>query len=705
MKPVQGHAPKAEYTIAAAATLVGLSEGEVATWLRSRGIKTDRPRANDLDRLWRDAPPRVRFSRAPIGTRAELLAYAGDNVTRREEVQRLVTLLRVHELDTLDRLWDLAEEAVKRWARRDRQVWRDGPERDERQEVRIIRPLVLAIASARRREPPAWLESLLPRDETLARTDFSRWVDHSWRTDIEASLSTLTGTAAGVESRRSCLLELAYHLARNAPEPLSLGAALVAPKIVVAAFREIETGSRAAHGSWSTSSEKHLLEVVRPILLAGAADGTLSDESTRALAERLRCQMPYHASQVPELVRSYRVWARHELRRAGLKPDAKKPVRPPEDDEVAKYLGELAQKIARAVDEHKARGLSLDDFRSWRSWAQDLRQLLGAGLAAHELVGGGLRGGSLHAQQPAFMAADETYGGAIRIENIIVKRVAHEGPDGITTSHGNRPYDVTLAPDIECSTWVVLPLAGFPYALRELLEWYLHSCGQCLGAANHCRSSREPVLRWIELAEEHGRWLYREAAQEHVPARTTLVSKDGEWLASLRAPKGHRVRFNPLWWHRDGKSIVLQDGLADRLADFFGNHIHRWRHYAVLYLSTAYPLSVDEAGQLIHMDSVTAHKIYNNPSSKQILRRMSERMEKLAPDERERELALAREKTAFLSGRVKELEHQLSYVKTVYGELPVPPAPPPAVLQPITVAVPQPRRRRASPRGGDAFAA
>lgn len=697
--------PDARYTASAAADVLGLVPDAVEAWLVARGYGQREIAGAELERLWKQAPPRVRFSGAPLRTRAELSAYAGDNETRKQEVLRVITLLQQHGLSTLDDLWTIDADAARAWAARSRQAWRETGKRDDRQELRIIRPLLLALAQARRREPPTWLEQLLPRLATMARTDPARWNGHRWRPDIEAALLMLRGTDEGVAKRRGHLLELAHHLARNADECASLGQALADRDAMVAAFNEIQARSRAAHGNWSSSTEKHLLEAIRPVLLAGADGGGLGGPSVAPLARLLRCEVPYHASQVPGLVRSYREWARCELRRKGVKPDPKKTVRPPDPEPVHKLLAKLAERIKRALCDHEARGLTLGDFRRWQEWSNELRDVVGAGLAAHMLIAGGQRGGSLHAQQPAYMSADGSHGGAICADRVIVKRVAHEGPDGITTSHDNRPYDVKLAPDIESSRWIVLPMTDFPYALRDLLEWYLHSCGQCLGTANGCASSAERVLRWIELSEDRGRWLYREASQDHVPARTTLVSKDGEWLACLHARPGQVVRFNPLWWSRDGSRIVLKDGLADRLEESFGAGIHRYRHYALLYLTAVNPLTIDEAARLIHMDPITAAKIYNNPSAKQIVSRMLARMEKSAPDERERELAALRRENSFFKTRLKELEHQLAYAQVLYGDIPLPPDVPPTILRPVDAAARPPRRRRASPRGGDAFAA
>lgn len=150
---------------------------------------------------------------------------------------------------------------------------------------------------------------------------------------------------------------------------------------------------------------------------------------------------------------------------------------------------------------------------------------------------------------------------------------------------------------------------------------------------------------------------------------------------------------------------LLQDGLADRLSPVFGPHLHRWRHYALLYLTTAYPMSVENAARLIHMDPQTANSIYNNPSVQQLVARLADRINTLASDELERELAQAREKIKFLSGRVRQLEHHLSYLASIFSPLPVPPTPAPMILEPLPAPALPARRRRASPRGGDAFAA
>jgi hypothetical protein len=548
------------------------------------------------------------------------------------------------------------------------------------------------------------MNQLMPESVHQARTDPDRFVGHRWEADLNAAIAQVRGTRAGAASRVTCVRQLAFHLDACASNEMSLGDALASAAVVCSTFAAMRDRSQRMHGSWRSSTEKHLLEAVRPVLQAGAVGGSLSHASAAALARLLRDKPSFRAFEVPALVRDYRTWARSELRRADIKPQAGQRVAMPTDEEAKLCIEAIGERIDRLTREHVRRGRTLDAFVDWQAWAPDLREALGDGLAAHFLTSGGLRGGSLHGQQPRYMQADDCYVGAVRIDRVIVKRVAHESADGITTSHDNRVYDPLLAPWIECSTWTALPITAFRYGLRQLMEWYLHSCGQCLGPANRCDAAPTRVLREVRVAQDSaGRWAYDEAAQAHVPARTSYLSKHGEWLATLRAPAGAAVVFNPLWWSRDGTRPVLQDGLADRLALVLGTHLHRWRHFSLGYLMTAYPFSLEEAARLIHMDPLTAKKIYDNPSDAQILGRATAKMQTREPAALTAALESSRQRTAYLGERVAELEHQIAYLATVFGPLPAAPTRPgpqaPAPGRAIR------RRLRLSPRGGDAFAA
>lgn len=716
VRAVKGDEP---YSAAQVAELLGLTEPQVAKWFVDRKIEVDahgRISGAEVMRRWRAAPPRVRFSRAPITERRELAEYAGSSKGRRAEVVVLLNLMRFHGLDAIEALWELDVEALKRWSARDVRPWyarqaeATAPKarvaRDLRAEARDLRPVITVLAGARGRDVPAWLGEILRRDRVLPKTGTAQWAEHPWRADIEATEKLIRGTQKGVEGRLASFRTLAFHLAARASEGAALGEALADSATITAAFRDMRASSVERTGSWVSTTEKKMYEAIRPVLNAGAEGGSLSARSATALATLLLERSRFRAFEVPQLVKSYRHWARAEVRRAGIKSDPSGETRPPTDEEANERLNSLADRIERAIRKHERRGLTLSDWRRWREWAPELRELLGAGLAAHELPAGGLRGGSFHAQQPTEISADDSFPGAVKIERIIVKRVAREGDDGITTSHDNRPYDLALTPEIECSTWTVLPHREFRYTLRQLLEWYLHACGQCLGPHNECEAAADRVVRWIDIVPMGPRWVYREAAQDHVDAREAWLSKNGEWLAGLYALKDRSVRFNPLWWSRDGIEPILQDGLVRQLATHLGRRLHRWRHYALLYLTTAYPLSRDEAARLIHMDPDTAKEIYDNPSAKQILSRLRARLGRDGDDEMYRELQRARDRIAYLEKELRQKDHQLAYLGTVYGPLPQPPALP-AIVGPVVLASQQmqPTRRRNAPRGADAFAA
>jgi hypothetical protein len=749
-----------DYSRREAAELADVSEWVVLSWCRKKWIAGARKNTGQWVipgaglSAWLDARAGIgdqlvarvrRYGAVQAQAREFLLEFATTDA-RAVKSNRLYALMRATRVMSVDELWALTPETVRAWAGRVRQrrQGRESPPRGGKLDIQLIKQPLQHIAARTSRQDPEWLAACAGPmvAATTPRSALSRWEGDPWQKTVEGGLSCTRGrfTQGGETLASWGLLRLCsfYRDAERGQPPRSLvsavldisGAGLRVAAAIDAEVRAKKRGSRT--GAYKGSTFQRALDTVRHIFRA-AALGRLTPSDVRAIAKWAGLSQGFDAADVTPVFTKWREkMVRHAVE-AGLAGDAADEVRPPLHSEVQRMLRELDFDYRRLRDAHERRGLTLNDFLRWQEWDPDLRLVLDLRYAIVCLYTAAIREGSLHAQQPYRISEpvenDAIYADALVLGNVMAKTVKRETKRGPVTSSGHRLYDADLAPRQECTDWIVLGPADGSVSVREVLEEKLHAAGQCRGKASGCEASRTSVFRFVEI-----RWegpdpakstpVYTETDENGAtPKPLGPVSKHGEWLFGLHSVRTRVTRYNPMWWDRSGKKPLFSDGLEQRirkgLATYNGNieiALHRWRHYGVVYLVTAWRLSQDRAAWFAHMDPDTARDIYMNPLMQELLVALREHVASVRPSQAatihaESDIPQLKERLNALESKLADAEHKVAYYQGLFrGKTPAPPPRRALSSSSSSATAPQPahapnRRahQRRTPSGAAAF--
>lgn len=748
-----------DYSRREAAEIAGVSEWAVLSWCRKTWISG----AHKQDGKWVipgaglaaccDARAGVgeqfvarvcRYGAVDAQTRAFLFEF-GTTDARAVKSNRLYTLMRSTQATSIDELWALTPETVRAWAGRIRQrrEGRESPPHGGKTDIQLIKQPLQHIAELTKRQDPDWLAACSGPmfAATTPRSALSRWDGDPWQKTVEGCLSCTRGrfTQRGERLASQGLLRLCtyYQDAERGQPHRSLviavldisGAGMRVAAIIDAQTRAKQRGSRT--GEYKGATFQRALDAARHIFRA-AALGRLTQSEVKAITKWAGGSGKFDAADVTPVYTKWREkMVRHTVE-AGLAGDAADEVRPPLHSEVQRILRELDFDYRRLRDAHEKRGLTMNDFRRWQEWDPDFCLVLDLRYAVVCLYTSAIREGSLHAQQPCRISEpvenDPIYADALVLGRVMAKTVRRETKRGPVTSSGHRAYDAELAPRQECVDWIVLGPADGSVSVRELLEQKLHAAGQCRGKAGGCEASETSVFRFVEIRWEGsdpatGIPVYTET-DEHGGAARALgpVSKHGEWLFGLHAARTKVTRYNPMWWDRCGRNPLFTGGLEQRISKGLAKYnggveiaLHRWRHYGVVYLVTAWRLSQDRAAWFAQMDPDTARDIYMNPLMQELLVALRGHFASVRPPQvalqTESETPQLKERLNALESKLADAEHKVAYYQGLFrGKTPAPP-PRKAVPSSSSSATvsPQPRARdrranqRRAPTGAAAF--
>lgn len=608
---------------------------------------------------------------------------------------------------------------AEKWIKRDRRQLqrRKTPSKELQATYRfILRVAIRDFATAVNRNVPEWVVDLeAPAPATPGTREWFSPCD-PWLRDIDAALALPRRSQRNARQVPYNLFSVAAHYRKKvgAEDTRSFVEVLLDRKLAGPVFKMIEKACRettkARHGraSFAGSTATNKIKSVRGVFVAAAAEGALSPESERVLLERYGQPGWISLRAAEAAFDDWRELVREEMKKAGVVTDTARAVLPPEDKVLVKVENGAYQLFRSLRAEHETKGLNLNDFARWREWSPSLRNLLGSWCGFRCLYSAGMRIATLHAVQPALTRAaadaEPRFSDALEFVDVLVKNITIETKDGPKTKHGNHAYGEE-APGQESSNWTALgplrPIGDTPFALslRELFEFALHATGQCRGEEAGCDASPFPVFRWWSVSSNAGTYSYLDEST----GETFGVSKNGEWLAGLRALQGVPTRFNPFWFDDAGREPLLLRGLTSRIQGFIEDHAdagaaaHEWRHFALHYLTRVLGIQLEDAARLIHMDLLTAQRVYNNPRLSAMLKAYADRWNLMPQSHYERERDEYKAACAASDQKVRELEYQIRYAETVLQrKLPRPPTRlPPEQTQGTSTPVPAsgPKRR------------
>lgn len=657
--------------------------------------------------------------------REKLLAYRdlGSSPAKQADlVAQLITHLDLPELSAVGGL--TAEQVEAFLARPKRQRWKvRGTTEDrvdcERRKVVISVSRLWAWLGL---PEPAWVAQVRRRPRRLpneGRTTLKWWPnDHPWLEDLHAALAQAGRRTQKGRIRGTSLLQVASHLADSEARTAAtegremrciaavlldtqtlyraLTAAMEAAKDYNGALGRARTVSIGTVEKW-VDSVRLLFDAVR----VPTGPGAICPDCRDLLLTHFGTDGA--PATAVDLEDGFNKWNRNALALVKGQTQKLRKVRAPRPDEQSAIVSGLYGRLALLIKRHKERGFDLGDFARWSRWSRDLRVTLGVLWALECKRTAGMRIGSVHGQQPRFMhrvgIQDARYAHAVEVRSVMVKKI-----DGHSDDHGNQPYGPD-APAQDCSDWIVLGAKTAPYHLDEILEWYLHSTGQCRGQRAGCAASEEPVLRMFEVRWDDTirKFRYFEITEAGAVPRSVGVS--GEWLAGIDAPRDRPVRYNPLWFDVHGKKPMLESNLRRMLQrewkEFVESDLtpHQWRHIAFVFLMREWGFTETEAARLCHMDPLTLKGIYDNRTPNEILEWHAQTSTgQVLPGILEQENERVRAENEQLHSTVAELKHRLEYAKVALGrDLPMPPKRPHA-------PAPSKRRARARRRPLDATA-
>jgi hypothetical protein len=639
------------------------------------------------------------------------LAQSGTN--GRISIGYAYQLMRAGGIGSLEELFEVGFERVDVWLSRGRRFHKNRRCSARQAAVRDLGKLKLGVALIAGHlgwSLPAWAQ---PTDEPApGPTNFRYWEADPWFADLKAINAHAPGTQRHLRGQHYKLLALAhqYRVTVGDDPSVSFAAALLDRDLIVPVFKATEmevrenNRKRGRDGTLSASTLDQRLESVRPLFMAAALPGAISEGSMRALTSEFGEGRPLNARRAGEAFRSWKEDMLADIANAGVTTDSSPGVDTPADAVVKMVEEQAFAQYNGLLEAHEARGLTTSDFARWREWDPAFRLLLMCWFGFRCLYTGGLRAASLNALQPGRrMTVDgawAAYSSAIRFGHVIVKRIRRK-KNG-TNIHRNFRYG-DEAPTQDASTWTILgPEWGpngsgpLPIPMAKLYEMALHSTGQCSGKPL-CDASEEAVLRRVRLRQDGKLFSYHVEDPLTGSWSRVKTTKTGEWLAMLRAIPEHLPTFTTLWWSQSGEEPLLMWGMTGRLNAFIDGysftdgHMHLWRHFAFHYLTRIGPFKPLDAARLIHMDLQTAVRIYDNPNIDQVLGTYFRPSTDAEPTEvgalRARVQDLETERGG-LRHQIAQLEHRINYAEIALGRgLPLPPTQVPAIPAPPTPQV------------------